>query len=208
MAVNALKFYYEQVLRRPVKHHLYMRPREGRKLPLILSKEEVRSIIAKITNLKHRAIIETIYSAGLRLNESIELRIINIDFSRLLIRISRGKGDKDRYTMLSERLAITLKEYIKKYQPRVWLFEGIGGEKYSSRSVQKIFQRAVNAAGIEKAVTVHTLRHSFATHLLEAGTDLRYIQELLGHASSKTTEIYTHVSKQAIGGIKSPLDTL
>ncbi len=147
------------------------------------------------------------YSAGLRISELINLRISNIDSSRRQIKIHQSKGKKDRMTLLSGKMLVLLREYFKEHKPKDWLFEGQKGGKYSTTSIQKVFQRAKNAAGIRKHATVHTLRHSFATHLLEAGTDLRYIQELLGHGSSKTTEIYTHVSTRQISKIKSPLDS-
>jgi site-specific recombinase XerD len=153
----------------------------------------------------------TIYSAGLRIGEAINLKIKDIDSQRMQIRIEQAKGKKDRYTLLSPKTLDILRHYFKEYHPQKWLFEGqTAGEKYSVRSIQNIFGAAVEKAGIKKDVSVHTLRHSFATHLLENGTDLRYIQSLLGHESSKTTEIYTHVTVTTKGfdQIKSPLDKL
>ena len=207
-AINAVKFYYEKVLNRPVMHFLYKRPKKEKRLPVILSEEEVSGMIKAVKNLKHRTIVMIIYSSGLRLSELLNLKIDDIDFERMLIRVVSGKGNKDRYTILSPRLIDIIERYIYAYQPSVYLFEGQYGGKYSAKSVQNIVKRAVAAAGITKHATVHTLRHSFATHLLENGTDLRYIQELLGHKSSKTTEIYTHVSKKSIGKIRSPLDNI
>jgi integrase/recombinase XerD len=149
------------------------------------------------------------YSAGLRVGEVVRLKLEDIDEERKLIHIRQAKGRKDRYTVLSQVAWDFLNIYLKKYQPEVWLFTGAeSGTHLTERSVQHIFENACEKAGIKKDVSVHSLRHSFATHLLEGGTDLRYIQELLGHASSKTTEIYTHVSKRDIGSIQSPLDRL
>jgi integrase/recombinase XerD len=178
-------------------------------LPSVLSSEEVIEILKATENIKHRAILMTIYSAGLRISESINLKIRDIDSNRMQIRVEQGKGKVDRYTLLSEKTLLILRQYFKEYRPKVWLFEGlIKGEQYSTRSIQNIFQAAVKKAGITKDVSVHTLRHSFATHLLENGTDLRYIQNLLGHANSKTTEIYTHITTKGFDQIKSPLDKL
>ncbi len=149
------------------------------------------------------------YSAGLRVGEVVRLRCEDIDIDRKMILVRQGKRRKDRYTMLSEFALGALREYLRRYRPRTWLFPGARyGRHLHERSVQKVFQRAKEKAGIDKQVSVHTLRHSFATHLLEGGTDLRYIQELLGHESSRTTEIYTHVSQRDIGRIRSPLDQL
>ena len=207
-AINAIKFYYEKVLRRKVNNYQYKRPKREKTLPQILSEEEVTKILLALKNLKHRTILTVVYSAGLRLSEVINLKIIDIDFDRRLIRVKMGKGRKDRYTTLSPGLEVLIEEYIKFYLPDNYIFEGQKGGKYSSKSVQNIMQNASKIAGINKHATVHTLRHSFATHLLKNGTDLRYIQELPGHSSSKTTEIYTHVSKKSIGKIVSPLDNL
>ncbi len=145
-------------------------------------------------------------SAGLRISEVVNLKIADIDSKRKAIIIKGAKGKKDRNSILSDKLLINLRDYFKQYKPKVWLFEGQTGEQYSETSIQHIFRNACNDAGIMKKATVHTLRHSFATHLLERGTDLRYIQELLGHSSSKTTEIYTHITRKGMEQIKSPLD--
>jgi site-specific recombinase XerD len=207
-AINALKFYYGSMLK---KKFLYAikRPRKDKKLPVVLSKEEVAKILSSVDNIKHRAILMLVYSAGLRVGEVVRLKVEDIDSKRMLIHIKGSKGRKDRYTLLSEKALNILREYWKKYKPSKWLFEGAKDGRYLSvRSVQKIFELACEKAGIRKEITIHGLRHSFATHLLEGGTDLRYIQELLGHKDSKTTEIYTHVSTKSLGKIKSPLDTL
>lgn len=156
--------------------------------------------------MKHRCIISLLYSAGLRRGELLNLEVDHIDSERMMIRVSQGKGMKDRYTLLSEQLLDDLREYYKVYRPKKFLFEGEQGKRYSSTSVGKIVSRSARKAGIRKRVTPHTLRHSFATHLLENGTDLRYIQSLLGHSSSKTTEIYTHVAMNSVRKIKNPLD--
>jgi site-specific recombinase XerD len=185
------------------------RPRKDKKLPVILSKEEVANILSSVDNIKHKAILMLVYSAGLRVGEVVRLKPEDIDSKRMLIHVKGSKGRKDRYTVLSEIALQTLREYWKKYRPEKWLFEGAKEGRYiSTRTADHIFRNACEKAGIKKEVSLHTLRHSFATHLLEGGTDLRYIQELLGHTHSKTTEIYTHVSTKSLGKIVSPLDTL
>ncbi|MFH2024769.1 MAG: site-specific tyrosine recombinase/integron integrase [bacterium] len=207
-AINSIKFYYEKVLGRQTSTYYLQRPKKEKKLPVVLSEEEVVKILRQITNLKHKCIIYLIYSAGLRLSEVINLKISDIDSSRKVITIKGAKGKKDRISLLSDRVLTLLREYYKQYNPKEWLFEGQKGGKYSPKSVQNILKKALNNSKINKNATVHTLRHSFATHLLERGTDLRYIQELLGHNSSKTTEIYTHVTKKGLDKIVSPLDNL
>jgi site-specific recombinase XerD len=207
-AINALKFYYGTMLKKKFVYEV-RRPRKDKKLPTVLSQEEVAKILGAVENLKHRAILMLVYSAGLRVGEVVKLKPEDIDDKRMLIHIKGAKGRKDRYTMLSETASSVLREYLSQYKPSTWLFEGARWGRYlSTRSAEKIFEHACQKARIEKDVSVHSLRHSFATHLLEAGTDLRYIQELLGHSHSKTTEIYTHVSTKNIGKIKSPLDSL
>jgi integrase/recombinase XerD len=169
----------------------------------------VAKILSSIDNIKHRAILMLVYSAGLRVGEVVKLKPKDIDSKRMLIYIRGSKGRKDRYTILSESVLKILREYWQQYKPQEWLFEGAKPEKHISiRTTQKIFEHACEKAGIKKEITIHTLRHSFATHLLESGADLRYIQELLGHKHIKTTEIYTHVSVKSIGKIRSPLDSL
>lgn len=191
------------------KFYFIDRPNKEKTLPSVLSTQEVIDILKQTENIKHKAILMTIYSAGLRISESINLKFKDIGSDRMQIRVEQGKGKVDRYSLLSVRTLMILREYYKQYRPTVWLFEGVKkGEQYSTRSIQQIFQDAVHKAGITKDVSVHTLRHSFATHLLENGTDLRYIQSLLGHANSKTTEIYTHITTKGFDQIKSPLDTL
>jgi site-specific recombinase XerD len=207
-SINAIKFYYEQVLERPVRSYYIQRPKKGRQLPNVLSEEEVVAILKCTDNLKHRAMLWLIYSSGLRLGELINLKIQDVDSKRMLLIVRQGKGKKDRVSLLSEKVLKLLREYFLQYHPREWLFEGQFGGQYSPTSVQKVFRQAKEKAGIKKHATVHTLRHSFATHLLERGTDLRYIQALLGHQNPKTTEIYTHITKRGLDKIKSPLDNL
>lgn len=184
------------------------RPKE-RRLPTVLSAEEVRRLLAAVDNPKHLALLMLLYSAGLRAGEVVRLRVEDIDDDRGLVHVARGKGRKDRYTLLSTVARAAIADYRLRFRPGPWLFPGNRpGHHLSTRSLQKIVARARARAGITKRLTAHTLRHSFATHLLEAGIDLRYIQELLGHASSRTTEIYTHVSNRELSRIRSPLDAL
>ena len=203
--VNAIKFYYEKILGTDKISIAFERPRRERSLPDILSKEEVLNIITAPENLKHKAMLTLVYSAGLRCGELLNLKPEDIYSDRMLIHIRKGKGKKDRMTVLSDKALHLLKRYYRQYRPREWLFEGIRGP-YTASSLRAVFKNAVVKAKINRKVRLHDLRHSFATHLLESGTDLRYIQTLLGHNSSLTTEIYTHVSQAHIGLIKSPLD--
>lgn len=207
MAINAIRFYQVVILGKSMPR-LATRPKREKKLPCVLSETEVIALLKTIANQKHYCILSLIYSAGLRISEAISLEIRDIDAERGVIQIRQAKGKKDRQVPLSQRLYKHILEYISCFQPRKYLFEGQAGENYSARSIQNIFARACHDAGIVKEATVHTLRHSFATHLLEKGTDLRIIQEILGHSSSKTTEIYTHVSTKLIGKIHSPFDTM
>lgn len=207
-AINAIKFYYEQVLGRPVKTYYIQRPKRGKVLPNVLSEEEVRMILASVGNLKHKCILCLTYSAGLRLGEVINMKLLDIDSKRNYVIVRQGKGRKDRYSILSAKVLELLRRYFIEYKPKEWLFEGQFGEQYSETSIHNILKAAVIKAGIKKKVKFHTLRHSFATHLLERGTDIRYIQSLLGHQSSRTTEIYTHITQKGLGKITSPLDNL
>lgn len=206
--INAIKFYYEKVLGRKKTYYYFERPRRQKSLPVVLSKEEIKMLLANTCNLKHKCILMALYSGGLRRSELIKLEVTDIDSDRMLIRIRNSKGNKDRYTLLSNQLLVMLREYYRIYQPSRWLFEGPGGKQYSATSIENIFRRALKRSGIQKKATPHTLRHSFATHLLEQGINLRYIQELLGHASITTTEIYTRVSTHKLSEIKNPLDNL
>tara|TARA_R110002073_G_scaffold72537_1_gene177045 strand:- start:1436 stop:2560 length:1125 start_codon:yes stop_codon:yes gene_type:complete len=205
-SVNSIKFYYEMVLGMPNRFYSIERPRKVFKLPKVLSKEEVLAIIENTNNLKHRCIASLLYSAGLRRNELLNLKMDDIDSKRMLIKVKQAKGNKDRNTVLNQSVLDDLRKYYRIYSPRLYLFEGnIPGEKYSTSSVLQIIVRAAERAGIRERVSPHMLRHSFATHLLENGTDLRYIQLLLGHNSTKTTEIYTHVATNTFMEIKDLL---
>jgi site-specific recombinase XerD len=184
------------------------RPRKEKKLPVILSGNEVKALFSTITNLKHKALLSLLYSAGLRIGEAIALEITDIDSQRMLIHVRQAKGKKDRYTLLSVVFLEILRAYYLAYKPKKYLFEGQDGGHYSNASAQKVLKNALFKAGITKKATLHSLRHSFATHLLEKGTDIRYIQELLGHSSPKTTMIYTHVTQTSLKKIKNPFDDL
>lgn len=208
-AVSAIKFLYEDVMEQPKAVISIPRPKKDQKLPVVLNRSEIIRIFESVTNLKHKTILMLTYSAGLRVSEVVKLHLRDIDVERKMIHIRGAKGKKDRYSVLSDVALDAIKGYLNFYEISGYLFPGQNKYKcLTTRSVEHIFENAVRTAGITKRVTVHSLRHSFATHLLENGTDLRYIQELLGHSSSKTTEIYTHVSKKDIGRIRSPLDTL
>ena len=208
-AISALRFLARYVLHRPDLEVATPRPRKERKLPTVMSRDEVRRLLATVSNPKHRALIMLIYCGGLRVGEAVRLKLEDVDPDRDLVRVRAGKGAKDRNTLFAVAAREALSEYVREFQPRKWVFPGARPDRHlHARSVQKIVKAAARRAGIHKHVTVHTLRHSFATHLLEAGTDLRYIQELLGHASPSTTEIYTHVSANRLSQIRSPLDQL
>ncbi len=185
------------------------RPRKEKRLPLVLSKEEIKKIFEATYNLKHRTLLSLIYSAGLRIGEALALRPQDIDRHRMLIHIKMAKGKKDRYTLLSANILQLLETYYRMYKPKIYLFEGQFGGPYTSSSAQQVLKKAMGKAGILKqGITLHSLRHSFATHLLESGTDIRYIQSLLGHNSPNTTMIYTHVSEKGLKNIKNPFDDL
>ncbi len=205
-AVNAIKFYYELVLEMPGRYYEVERPIQQEKLPKVLSREEIFEMIGTTHNLKHKMILSVLYSTGLRRSELLDLKISDIESDRGLIFVRNGKGKKDRYTLLSESLLSELRNYYTRYKPKIYLFEGLPGEKYSETSVANIVKRSAKKANIRRRVTPHMLRHSFATHLLESGTDLRYIQTLLGHGSPKTTENYTNVATTSFQKIKNPLD--
>lgn len=207
-AINAIKFYYEKVLGESRKFYHLDRPRREKVLPEVLTKEEVALMIQKTTNIKHKCIIMLMYSAGLRTSELLNLTIndINSDTGKIFIR--RGKGKKDRYSLLSKKTLLYLREYFMLYHPKSYLFEGAYNGSYSASSVQNVVKNAAKKAKIYRHITPHTLRHSFATHLLEQGTSLRYIQNLLGHESSKTTEIYTHITNEGLDKIDNPMDNM
>jgi site-specific recombinase XerD len=205
-AINAIKFYYEQILGQPKTSYSAERPKRKKRIPTVLSSSEVRTILEQVHNIKHKCIMMILYSSGLRVSEALNLKINDIDSDRMLIHIQGSKGRKDRMVILSEVALKMLRRYYILYKPKIWLFVGANGGQYSTTSCRAILKRAAASARIKKHVTLHTLRHSYATHLLETGTDIRYIQVLLGHNSSKTTEIYTHVSQARLQNIKSPLD--
>lgn len=206
--INAIKFYYEVVLGMSRRFYKLERPRKEQALPKVLSQHEVGAMIVSTKNIKHRCILLLLYSAGLRRSELLNLVPTDIESKRMLIRIHKGKGNRDRYTLLSPIVLSELKNYYRAHRPKVLLFEGAQQKRYSATSVINIVSAAAKRANIPKRVTPHMLRHSFATHLLDNGTDLRFIQQLLGHSSPKTTEIYTHVSMSSLSGIQSPLDSL
>ncbi|WP_245608689.1 tyrosine-type recombinase/integrase [Saccharibacillus sacchari] len=207
-AISALKFYFRHVLKRPNSNG-YVRPKKESKLPDVLSLGEVARLLKSVKNLKHRAMLIVTYTSGLRVGEVVRLRPEDCDRERNVVKVRQGKGRKDRQTLLSETANAVLDQYIQQEKPDGWLFPGQKeGRHLTERSAQKVFEKALIQAGIQKEVSIHSLRHSFATHLLENGIDLRYIQELLGHQSVRTTERYTHVSRRDIGRIQSPLDRL
>lgn len=207
--VNALKLFYRIADKKEIDIKLIHRPKTNRKLPRVLSKEEVKLILEAHGNLKHRTMLSMIYACGLRRTELLNITFKDINRERLTLHVYQSKGNKDRIVPLSPKILEMLEDYYKAYRPKVWLFEGQKpGTQYSPTSLQKVLVQALKKAKIKKPVTLHWLRHSYATHLLENGTDLRYIQELLGHNSSRTTEIYTHVSTKSIENIKSPFDDL
>jgi len=209
--INALKFYYEQVLHREKMFLDIPRPKKPLQLPKLLNEEELRKLFTALINKKHKAMLFTAYSAGLRVSEVVNLKIADIDSQRMQIMIQRAKGKKDRYVNLSPMLLDILRSYVQSYtpKPKIYLFESEqSGTAYPPRTVQQIFTNAKEKAGIKKEVGIHSLRHSFATHLLEKGVDIRYIKELLGHFNIKTTERYLHVSRRKLVNIISPLDDL
>jgi integrase/recombinase XerD len=207
--VNAIKLFFTTIRETKIEINKIHRPKRSKLLPNVLSKEEVKLILNAHSNIKHKTMLSLIYSCGLRRSELLNLKPADIDSKRGIVIIRQGKGKKDRIVPLSLKILEMLREYYSICRPKIWLFEGQNlGEQYSEYSLQSVLKQALQKTGIKKQVTLHWLRHSYATHLLEAGTDLRYIQELLGHNSSKTTEIYTHVSTKSIQQIKSPFDDL
>jgi integrase/recombinase XerD len=207
--VNAIKLFFKLYDSRKIDVELIDRPKRERRLPNVLSKEEVKAILDAHSNVKHKMMLSLIYACGLRRSELINLKPNHVDSKRNVLLIKLGKGKKDRLVPISDKTISLLRDYYKSYKPKTWLFEGqTENSPYSEKSLQEVLKSAVLKAGIKKPVTLHWLRHSYATHLLEMGTDLRYIQELLGHNSSKTTEIYTHVSVKNLRKIKSPFDDL
>jgi len=207
-AYSALKFFYETTLQKKWNGSKIPRSKAPKRLPVVLAKEEVQSIFLNTDNLKHRAGLMTIYSGGLRASEATNLKIADIDSKRMMIKV-RGKGNKDRYTLLGEKTLDILRLYCKAYRPTEWLFPSWDfTQPISMSTFQKVFRRSLLKTGIKKKASLHTLRHSFATHLLEAGADLYFIQRLLGHTNASTTAIYLHIAPKNITGIKSPIDLL
>ncbi|MBL7844884.1 MAG: tyrosine-type recombinase/integrase [Cyclobacteriaceae bacterium] len=207
-AINAIKFYYEKMLKQDRKVYDLERPLKEKKLPEVLSQEEVMAIFEATGNLKHRTMLMILYASGLRRSELLNLRIGDVDFHRNIVLVRGGKGRKDRHSVMAQSLMPLVEQYLAEYKPKFWLFEGVTGEQYSAGSLQQVLKRAVYKAGIRKNVRLHMLRHSFATHLLESGTSTRYIQVLLGHDSPKTTEIYAQVTRFGLDKVMSPLDHL
>ncbi len=206
--LNAVKFYFEQVLHRERLFAELPRPKKPSILPQVINAQDIKKILAVTTNLKHNTMLKICYGLGLRVSELIKLKIVDIDSKSMQVFIERAKGKKDRYANLPETILGQLRDYYKQYRPTKYLFEGKPGEPYSTRSAQSVFTKALKSAKINKTVGIHGLRHSFATHLLENGTDVIFIQQLLGHNDVATTMRYTHVSQKSIKSIKSPLDLL
>jgi len=208
-SVGAMRFFYGVTFNRDWDIQRIPYQKTGRKLPVVLSCEEVSRLFQAVTNLKHRAMLMTAYAGGLRVSEVTHLRVSDVDSQRMMLRVEQGKGRQDRYVMLSHKLLAALREYWKIYKTRHWLFAGQNPEQPLTRAaVHKFFQKARRRAGITKKVSVHGLRHSFATHLLESGVNIRKIQLLLGHRSLRSTQIYTHVARDYLEDTPSPLDIL
>lgn len=208
LSINAIKFYYERVLGGTRMTYKMDRPKKEKQLPAVLSKEEIVALVGVIKNIKHRALVLFTYSSGLRISEVLEVQVEDLDWDRMRIRVRSGKGKKDREAKLAANFRKAFDSYIKIYKPVNYLFEGVKGEKYSGESFRAVLRNAAYKAGIGKNVTPHTLRHSYATHSMDEGASIRYIQETLGHANIKTTQIYTHLTKKGFDDHKSPLDNM
>ncbi len=206
--INAVKFYFEQVLRRERFFFDIPRPKKPSLLPKVIHAKDIKRLFEATANLKHNTMLKLCYGMGLRVSEIVNLKVTDIDSKNMQVFVARAKGKKDRYANLPESLLEQLREYYKEYSPKIYIFEGQYGEAYSTRSAQQVFANAMKKAKINKVVGIHGLRHSFATHLMEAGTDTKFIQELLGHNDIKTTMRYVHVTNRSIKNIKSPLDNL
>ena len=206
--LNALKFYFEKVLYREQFFYEIPRPKKESSLPKLLSTYDIKRMFDNITNPKHKLMLQLVYVMGLRVSEIVKLKISDIDSKRMHVLIESAKGKKDRYVPLPKSILTDLRKYYKQYKPSVYLFEGQTGQQYHVRSVQAVFKQAMDKANIKKPIGIHGLRHSYATHLLESGTDISYIQQILGHKDIKTTLIYTHVSNKDLVKINSPLDNL
>lgn len=205
---NAIKFYFEQVLKREKIFFDIPRPKKHNKLPKYISIEDIKRLFEVTINLKHNTMLKLCYGMGLRVSEIINLKIADIDSKNMQVLIERGKGKKDRYVNLPHSILEQLRMYYKEYKPVKYLFEGQYGGQYSVRSAQKVFKSAMQKAKINKDIGIHGLRHSYATHLLESGTDISMIQQLLGHNSIKTTLIYAQVTNKSLKNVKSPLDNM
>lgn len=206
--INAIKLFFGRITPNLMQTDQLERPARAQSLPKVISQEEIAMLINATENMKHKCMLSMIYSSGLRRSELLNLELTDIDSKRMIINIRQGKGMKDRIVPLSQVILEMLRTYFRAYRPEKYLFEGQYGDKYSERSINLVLKQAAVKSGIKKILTLHMLRHSYATHLLEGGTNLRYIQELLGHKSSKTTEIYTHVSIKQLSKITSPFDKL
>jgi len=204
LTISALKFYFKQILKRNLFFSI-RRPKKEHYLPVVISKEEIQSIINAVSNIKHKLMISLAYGSGLRVSEVVNLKVKDINFNELTINIRQAKGNKDRLTILSEKIIPELRQLIANKTAEDFVFASIRGEKLTSRMAQKIFAAGLKKSGIKRSATFHSLRHSFATHLLESGVNIRYLQELLGHQSLKTTQIYTQITDRMIKNIKSPL---
>ncbi|MCS6974662.1 MAG: site-specific integrase [Cyclobacteriaceae bacterium] len=206
--INAIKFYFEQVLGKEKLLLNIPRPKKPSKLPKVIDMKDVKTMLSMVKNTKHRVMLKLCYGMGLRVSEIVNLKISDIDSKRMQVHICSGKGKRDRYANLPESVLEDLRTYYKEYKPKYFLFEGQYGGQYSVRSVQQVFKQAMKKAKIKKQIGIHGLRHSYATHLLEQGTDISLIKELLGHKDLKTTLIYTHISNKTLSKVKSPLDSL
>lgn len=204
--ISIVKLLHVSILKREWDSLTIVRPRREKRLPVVLSREEISQVLSATDNLKHRSILMLAYSSGLRIGEVINLKLHDIDSSRMQVRIIKGKGKKDRYTILSESTLALLRQYYANYRPKIWLFEGPKFKQYSSSSIQKIFKRSCKKINLNKSVYFHCLRHSFATHLLEQGVNIQILQHLLGHSNPKTTCVYLHVQQYSLDKVTSPLD--
>jgi len=204
--VNAIKLFYSYTNNSFLDLDKLDRPKKEKRLPEVLSIDEVKSILFSVKNMKHKTLLSLLYSCGLRIGEAISLKVTSIDFSRKLLHVKSGKGRKDRYIPISPTMIVLFEKYLYQYKPKLYVFEGRSSPQYSAVSARQVLKRILRYTDITKHVTLHTLRHSYATHLLENGTDIRFIQELLGHNDPKTTMIYTHVSTTSLEKIKNPFD--
>lgn len=206
--MNAVKSYFRLVLQRQEVFDQVIKPKSPQALPKVLSKPEILRLFQHTANIKHLLLLKMAYGMGLRVSELVALKVAHVDLDRMQVHIVAAKGKKDRYVHFPQSLRILYLDYLKAFQPRKYVFEGQFADQYTTRSAQAVFRTAMNKAGIRKSVGIHGLRHSYATHLLEAGTDMVFIQKLLGHRHIRTTEIYARVSQQQLLGVQSPLDTL